>query len=100
VHLGAGFHTRFRGAGYNCRKPVPSGRGRTAASGRPPRPAAIAPKPGVKQFAARRPVSGVFWCGGEADGMNTRRMLSWWFRVVLSGRFLERFLYVQRAERS
>lgn len=32
--------------------------------------------------------------------MNMRRMLSWWFRFVLSGRFLEWFLRLQRAERS
>ncbi len=31
--------------------------------------------------------------------MNMRRMLVWWFRVVLSGRLLESFLYLQRAER-
>jgi len=28
--------------------------------------------------------------------MNMRRMLSWWLRIVLSGRFLERFLRVPK----
>lgn len=35
----------------------------------------------------------------KAQPMNMRRMMSWWFRVVLSGRFLERFLHVERGER-
>ena len=29
--------------------------------------------------------------------MTTRRMMSWWFRFVLSGRFLDRFLSLPRA---
>jgi hypothetical protein len=29
--------------------------------------------------------------------MTTRRMIYWWFRVVMSGRFLERFLCLPRA---
>jgi hypothetical protein len=31
--------------------------------------------------------------------MSRRRMIYWWFRLVLSGRFLERFLTVQRVGR-
>ncbi|MCK1718339.1 hypothetical protein [Bradyrhizobium sp. 141] len=29
--------------------------------------------------------------------MTTRRMMYWWFRTVMSGRFLDRFLYLPRA---
>jgi hypothetical protein len=29
--------------------------------------------------------------------MNTRRMAYWWFRFVVSGRFLEKFLKQRRA---
>jgi hypothetical protein len=29
--------------------------------------------------------------------MTTRRVMSWWFRFVLSGRFLDRFLCLPRA---
>jgi hypothetical protein len=29
--------------------------------------------------------------------MNTRRMAFWWFRFVVSGRFLEKFLNLRRA---
>jgi hypothetical protein len=29
--------------------------------------------------------------------MTTRRMIYWWFRFVLSGRFLDRFLSLPRA---
>jgi hypothetical protein len=32
--------------------------------------------------------------------MNTRRMAYWWFRFVISGRFLERFLNPRRVKRS
>jgi hypothetical protein len=31
--------------------------------------------------------------------MNDRRKLVWWFRFVLSGRFFDRFLRLQRIER-
>lgn len=31
--------------------------------------------------------------------MTTRRMMVWWFRFVLSGRFLDRFLRLPRASR-
>jgi hypothetical protein len=30
----------------------------------------------------------------------TRRMAYWWFRFVVSGRFLEKFLNLQRVRRS
>ncbi len=29
--------------------------------------------------------------------MTTRRLMYWWFRLVLSGRFLDRFLSLPRA---
>jgi hypothetical protein len=32
----------------------------------------------------------------EDVAMSTRRMIVWWFRFVLSGRFLERFLSLPR----
>ncbi len=32
--------------------------------------------------------------------MKTRRMAYWWFRFVVSGRFLEKFLNLRRARRS
>jgi hypothetical protein len=32
--------------------------------------------------------------------MKMRRMMAWWFRVVLSGRFLDRFLCLPRVPRS
>jgi len=41
--------------------------------------------------------------GGAGGGlsritaMTTRRMMYWWFRFVLSGRFLDRFLSLPRA---
>jgi hypothetical protein len=31
--------------------------------------------------------------------MTTRRLLAWWFRFVLSGRFLDRFLCLPREPR-
>jgi hypothetical protein len=31
--------------------------------------------------------------------MTTRRMMVWWFRFVLSGRFLDRFLSLPRLPR-
>jgi hypothetical protein len=31
--------------------------------------------------------------------MTTRRLAYWWFRFVLSGRFLESFLNLQRTKR-
>jgi hypothetical protein len=31
--------------------------------------------------------------------MTTRRIIVWWFKVVVSGRFLDRFLYLPRAPR-
>jgi hypothetical protein len=30
--------------------------------------------------------------------MNTRRMAYWWFRFVVSGRFLEKFFNLRRAK--
>jgi hypothetical protein len=30
----------------------------------------------------------------------TRRMAYWWFRIVVSGRFLEKFLNLRRVKRS
>ena len=36
----------------------------------------------------------------EDRTMNTRRMAYWWFRFVVSGRFLEKFLNLRRARRS
>jgi hypothetical protein len=35
----------------------------------------------------------------EDEAMKTRRMAFWWFRFVVSGRFLEKFLNLRRAER-
>jgi hypothetical protein len=35
------------------------------------------------------------WQNAKAQLMKMRRMLSWWFRIVVSGRFLERFLRVR-----
>jgi hypothetical protein len=32
--------------------------------------------------------------------MKTRRMAFWWFRFVVSGRFLEKFLNLRRAKHS
>jgi hypothetical protein len=32
--------------------------------------------------------------------MKTRRMAFWWFRFVVSGRFLEKFLNLRRTRRS
>jgi hypothetical protein len=36
----------------------------------------------------------------EDGTMNTRRMAYWWFRFVVSGRFLEKFLRLRRARQS
>jgi hypothetical protein len=33
----------------------------------------------------------------RARSMGTRRMVYWWFRFVLSGRFLATFLHLRRA---
>jgi hypothetical protein len=35
----------------------------------------------------------------KAETMTTRRMAYWWFRFVVSGRFLATFLDVQRIQR-
>jgi hypothetical protein len=36
----------------------------------------------------------------EDGTMKTRRMAYWWFRFVVSGRFLEKFLDLRRVRRS
>jgi hypothetical protein len=36
---------------------------------------------------------------GMMTEMTTRRMITWWFWVVVSGRFLDRFLCLPRAPR-
>lgn len=37
--------------------------------------------------------------GVEDRKMTTRRIMMWWFRFVLSGRFIERFIRLPRAPR-
>jgi len=34
----------------------------------------------------------------RAGRMNTRRMMYWWFRFVVSGRFIETFFNLRRAK--
>jgi hypothetical protein len=36
----------------------------------------------------------------RTTAMSMRRMMSWWFRFVLSGRFFDRFLSLPRARRA
>ena len=38
--------------------------------------------------------------GARAGAMNTRRMLYWWFRFVVSGRFIETFFNLRRERAS
>jgi hypothetical protein len=38
-----------------------------------------------------------WWAVSRMTTMTTRRMMVWWFRVVMSGRFLDRFLCLPRA---
>jgi len=45
------------------------------------------------RYCSAQPVVG---CRGFAT-MTTRRLMYWWFRVVMSGRFLDRFLCLPRA---
>jgi len=45
------------------------------------------------RYGSAQPVVG---CRGRTT-MTTRRMIYWWFRVVMSGRFLDRFLCLPRA---
>jgi hypothetical protein len=47
------------------------------------------------RYSSTQPVVG---CRGFA-AMTTRRLIFWWFRFVLSGRFLDRFLSLPRAPR-
>jgi hypothetical protein len=58
----------------------------------------------VKQVTPARHLWRYGWHGGafqDEDGtMNTRRMAYWWFRLVLSGRFFEKFFNLRRASRS
>src|SRR5215470_7574976 len=64
-------------------------------------PAAAAPL-NVKRVTHRRRdkrYRGGGWAprGAKAETMSTRRMAYWWFRFVISGRFLATFLDVQPA---
>jgi len=52
----------------------------------------------VSRFEAiRRPLAGL---NDEDGNMKTRRMAYWWFRFVVSGRFLEKFMKLPRAGRT
>jgi len=50
----------------------------------------VLPQP---RYCSAQPVVG---CRGSTT-MTTRRLMYWWFRVVMSGRFLDRFLCLPRA---
>jgi len=39
------------------------------------------------------------YTGIKDESMSTRRMAYWWLRLVVSGRFLEKFLNLRRARK-
>ncbi|MFK4511477.1 hypothetical protein LPJ38_05545 [Bradyrhizobium daqingense] len=45
------------------------------------------------RYGSTQPVVGL----SRIAAMTTRRVMYWWFRFVLSGRFLDRFLCLPRA---
>jgi hypothetical protein len=60
--------------------------------------------PNVKQVtcdsALQRYPRGGRGSGYEDGQMKTRRMAYWWFRIVVSGRFLGKFMNLRRLRRS
>src|ERR1700730_13750356 len=79
--------------------PAGLGRGQSAAI-----PSAFTP-PNVKHVTPGRrvrryPSSGRGLLALRTGHMTTRRMVYWWFRFVVSGRFIETFLNSRHAKRS